>query len=771
MNFCAHRLSSAFFASILLSLVFSCSSGNVRQTILVNDEDGPNIVRLAPDVSSRMLEPSFWISRSKNPYKVKMSRDEIAAWNRDVLTRKQGNFHILSDLRKFDSVMTAIEIRDGMFRHTSKNQWYKKITEKGEEKVYALKSKDWKAVYSKMNYAPLGSFRYFSGGRSEGEAALKKDYPLRKAVCVRRCDIRLIPDSSFYSESEDVWYDDLAQNSGLLMNEPLLVLWESEDGNWYYIKTSFCTGWVRSSDVAFCSDRQFERYFDYAEKKPASFVTVTADRFILPSEYVVPSSDPDFSGVPEFFMGTYLFTADWDSSSSFKDAFLPRLPYASFIVEIPYRKKDGSLSFAYASLPAGVCTKGLCDYSQANVITLAFKSLGIRYGWGGMSQSRDCSEYMKDIFRCFGFTFPRNSRSQLEVGGKTVDFEKKSLSEKSSVLSTLEGGTFLGFPGHVFMYLGNVCGKNYVISALGSYYELGEESLSDSFFPIDANSVSINTLDVKRKSGKSWLDMLSKAKILEADGSFSDRRIFLDQKWKFAEFSKINSGASFLYKSDSNRKGITVAVNAGHGTRGGDAVKTYSHPDKSPKLTGGTSAKGAVESISVSGGMTFKDGKDEASVNLRQARLLKKLLLKNGYDVLMIRDDSNTQLDNIARTVIANNNARIHIAIHFDGDSEKSDKGCFYCSIPEELKKLPNVKKHFKESSRLGDCLIWGLTTNEFLIYKNGKMSVDLTQTSYSTIPSVDIELGNEWTDTSTEELEKRAKALLDGINLFFDAN
>ena len=47
------------------------------------------------------------------------------------------------------------------------------------------------------------------------------------------------------------------------------------------------------------------------------------------------------------------------------------------------------------------------------------------------------------------------------------------------------------------------------------------------------------------------------------------------------------------------------------------------------------------------------------------AKKLKEKLLAAGYDVLMIRDGSDVQLDNVARTVMANNKADCHIALHW----------------------------------------------------------------------------------------------------------
>ena len=751
----------------LLIIFLSCASTSRRSFA----ESASLPVRLAPDVNSDMLTADYWIKRSKNPFKVRMSLSEIAAWNREnsnLLYPGSVSLPLLTDLRKIDSHISAAEIRDGMFRHSSKNPWLKKVKTKNGEEVHEVTQKEWRLIFEAMNYSSLESYSYFSGGKVSDSASYKKDFPVRKAICVRRTNMRLIPDDGFYTDDEKNWYDDVAQNSGMLLGEPLLVLWESKEKNWLYVRTSYCTGWVHAEDVAFCSGEEFNRYFDYAEKPQDTFVTITDDRFILPDEYVLPCESDDFSGVSEFFMGTYLFTADWNDKR-FESALHPRLPYASYMVEIPYRNSAGNLSLAYATIPAGRCSLGLLDYTSANVLTLAFKPLGIRYGWGGMENARDCSEYLKDIYRCFGFSLPRNSRAQLSVAGKSVNFDGKSLSSRKSALSSLEAGTLMGFPGHVFMYLGKVDGKNYVISALGFYYFDSENpETEDALAEIPANSVNINTLSVIRKNGKSWLEMLTQVKKFKDDGSWIDDRIYFDLKWQFAEFSKINSGKAFFYKAKKKRKNITVAVNAGHGTKGGALVKTFSHPDKSPKVTGGTTLAGALESIAISDGMVFKNGRRESEVNLRTAHLLCGMLLDAGYDVLMIRDYEDVQLDNVARTVMANNNAKIHISIHYDSDNTSEDKGVFYCSVPEGIKYLPNVKKHWKESERLGECLVQGLASQDLKVFGGGKMDIDLTQTSYSTIPSVDIELGNQHTDTNTEELKKRARGLLEGVELFF---
>lgn len=245
--------------------------------------------------------------------------------------------------------------------------------------------------------------------------------------------------------------------------------------------------------------------------------------------------------------------------------------------------------------------------------------------------------------------------------------------------------------------------------------------------------------------------------------------VTLNASWKYAEFSKIHSGAAKLYKAEgSSRKGITVCVNAGHGTSGASSVKTQCHPDGTPKVTGGTTGAGATSAVAVSGGMTFSDGTAEAKVTLAMAKKLKEKLLAAGYDVLMIRESDDVQLDNIARTVIANNCADCHIALHWD--STANNKGAFYMSVPNvsSYRNMEPVKSNWEKHNALGESLVSGLKSAGVKIFSGGSMEMDLTQTSFSTVPSVDIELGDKASDHSDATLDTLAAGLLSGINQYF---
>ena len=276
----------------------------------------------------------------------------------------------------------------------------------------------------------------------------------------------------------------------------------------------------------------------------------------------------------------------------------------------------------------------------------------------------------------------------------------------------------------------------------------------------------VPTVDDAAESGKIEPEETeaASASVVYEDGG----QITLDPSWTYADHSKINSGAAVLYKAAENRKEIVVGVNAGHGTSGGTKVKTLCHPDGSAKVTGGTTAAGATEAVAVSSGMTFNDGTPESSVTLRMAQILKEKLLAAGYDVLMLRDGDDVQLDNVARTVICNNAADCHIALHWDGDGLNYDKGCFYISVPDGLKSMEPVASHWSEHNVLGSALVEGLRAQGAKINGGGSMSIDLTQTSYSTIPSVDMELGNACSDHSDSVLDLLGNGLVQGVNSYF---
>ena len=237
--------------------------------------------------------------------------------------------------------------------------------------------------------------------------------------------------------------------------------------------------------------------------------------------------------------------------------------------------------------------------------------------------------------------------------------------------------------------------------------------------------------------------------------------IGLNLDWKYAENTKINTGRARLYTSDAaDKKNITIAVDAGHGTAGGEDVEVFCHPDGSAKADGSTACEAVTK------GMTFQDKGTEADANLMVAESFRDKLLSEGYDVLMIRDGEDVQLDDVARAVLANNKADCHISIHFNDSS--SGMGAYYVSAPDKLKKLEPVSKYWNKSKKLGDSLISGLEANGVKISSGGSVEEDVVQTAYSSVISTFVKLGDKTADHSKEACDKYAEGLVLGVNKYY---
>ena len=253
-----------------------------------------------------------------------------------------------------------------------------------------------------------------------------------------------------------------------------------------------------------------------------------------------------------------------------------------------------------------------------------------------------------------------------------------------------------------------------------------------------------------------------------AEDVVTSETIAFDTTWKYAENSKIHTDPAVLYHAKpSIAKGKVICINAGHGTKGGTEVKTLCHPDGTPKVTGGTTESGATEAVAVSTGTEFLDGTPEAEITLKLALVVKEKLLDAGYDVLMIREDDDVQLDNVARTVMANEYADCHIALHYD--STDFDKGVFFMSVPsdESYRSMEPVASHWKEHNALGEAVVHGIEAEGFKLFEGGALEMDLTQTSYSTIPSIDLEVGDQASDYSDKVLQKLAEGILAGLDAY----
>ena len=154
---------------------------------------------------------------------------------------------------------------------------------------------------------------------------------------------------------------------------------------------------------------------------------------------------------------------------------------------------------------------GYLPYTTANIVTQAFKSLGNRYGWGGMMNAQDCSSYVREVYRCFGFELPRNTTWQAAMPADVTVMSDMTDDERKAVLDTLPAGAILIFNGHEMIYLGK--------DNNGLYYTINDVS---SLVPPDQpgvivkpRSVIVNDLSTLRGNGSTWLANLTHAVVIK----------------------------------------------------------------------------------------------------------------------------------------------------------------------------------------------------------------------------------------------------------------
>ena len=83
---------------------------------------------------------------------------------------------------------------------------------------------------------------------------------------------------------------------------------------------------------------------------------------------------------------------------------------------------------------------GYLSLTNEEIIKQAFKCLGDRYGWGGMLESRDCSSYIREVYRCFGWILPRNTTGQLQMPVRKIELAGRRCSEKKADFKSIRTG-------------------------------------------------------------------------------------------------------------------------------------------------------------------------------------------------------------------------------------------------------------------------------------------------------------------------------------------
>lgn len=437
-------------------------------TVSENQED--SYVSHVVNVTPEMMEADYWLSKIEDPDEVIMTQEEIKQFNGE---RTLGYFKYASG--DFSGMVSGDELRATLEElHQPGYDCYRN----GE----LLDQEYWEPLLELKNMD-----------------AIEAENPIRYGISLSRTGIRVLPTDDVVADAPEFTFFDELQNSSILVNEPVIVMHTSTDGKWYYVLTRYCGGWMHAEDVALCKSQK-----EWKEAQPEDdFLLVTGDKIRL--EY-----DPqnERTSELELSMSVKLILCAPEEFPASKEG---RHAVDNYVVKIPARDSEGYLYYEYAYVQRSQDVHvGYLPYTRTNLLELAFKSHGDRYGWGGMYNARDCSAYMLEVYRCFGIQLGRNSRAQAETNCKTLNLAGMSDETKSEMLRHTPAGSILFFPGHIMMYLGEENERFYVISATGSM--VPEDSATGEVIPYQ--TVMVNDLSATRKNGKTWLQSMEKCKII-----------------------------------------------------------------------------------------------------------------------------------------------------------------------------------------------------------------------------------------------------------------
>ena len=179
------------------------------------------------------------------------------------------------------------------------------------------------------------------------------------------------------------------------------------------------------------------------------------------------------------------------------------------------------------------------------------------------------------------------------------------------------------------------------------------------------------------------------------------------------------------YKLDEDE--FIICIDPGHQQKGNKNLEPIApgSNNKKAKVSQGTAGIGTK--------------KAEYEVNLEAANILKEILIKKGYKVIMTRENHNVNISNAERAEISNKvNADITIRIHCDSLKDSSKTGATILIPAKESKYTKNI---YDESKAFGDILKVNLKDNNIKVNAVIERN-DITGFNWSKVPVIILEMG-----------------------------
>lgn len=233
--------------------------------------------------------------------------------------------------------------------------------------------------------------------------------------------------------------------------------------------------------------------------------------------------------------------------------------------------------------------------------------------------------------------------------------------------------------------------------------------------------------------------------------------------WKYANKSVVHD-PSVKMTTPQNPNGKIVFIDPGHGSKAAQNVQTPAYPNGEAVLVSGTNKAGATTRIGASSGGTFVTGArmTEAEATLKLGKIVKQKLLEKGYTVIMSREASDCNNDNIARMVYANNNAQLNVSLHFNEAKAAQNKRLMVLTPIEGQKARENLNNNYQTIKNTEAKFKEGFATGGWGIKSDS--TTDLAFHVYATIPAVMCEMADFDDDLSEADFETMANSVVAGI-------
>ncbi|MBC3765647.1 SH3 domain-containing protein [Neptunicella marina] len=427
------------------------------------------------------LEPAYWVNKLDNndQNQVLMTREAIDGFNQQLISK---NKDVVDPLNYYPEILDAEALKK-LIESISSVPSSQRFYPDGDE----LSPQDFANYIENLN-----------------EGGIKSSNLVRYGLAVKRAMLRTFPTTDrILNRGMDADLDRF-QESGLFPGDAVAILHQSKDRKWLLVQNYHYLAWVKKDAVAFADKQQIQAF-----KTAKPFAVITG--YQVKTNYV---PDSDVSQIV-LDMGTRLPLLSKDELPT---ELYGQNPYASYAVKLPTRDQQGNLVIKPALIARHFDVSiGYLPFTKANIIRQGFKFLGERYGWGHDYNGRDCTGFVGEVYKTFGFKMPRNSGQQGGAKyGTNHRFNKQAESkDKLAVINKMQTGDLIYIPGHVMMVLGEVDGQPYVIHDVKG---LGYMNAEGKLYRGTLNGVSVTPLlPLQLSVDTSYVDRIYNIKRITSD--------------------------------------------------------------------------------------------------------------------------------------------------------------------------------------------------------------------------------------------------------------